>query len=108
MENLCSACNVFISHELQPRVLDLMERVRAKVKATLKEHFQDEIALAAAAEKSALVNESVQIKRLTDFARASGMAESQLDADGLIRRAESLLKIWQQADAFEAKLKIQP
>lgn len=105
-DDLQTACFRFINQELNPRAHDLAARVCELVGAKLKEHFQDEAALLAAVEKSALVNEANKIKAAVNFARESGVLA--FDADGLIGRAESLLTLWQSADEFEAKLANQP
>ena len=102
------ACHAFINAHLMERAENLTSRVRAKIRAALAEHFQDEAALAAAVEKSALMNEAGSISGAVNFARGASLTEFHLDADGLIRRAQGLLAIWKQAEEFEAKLNSQP
>ncbi len=84
-----------ISQVISPRAQQLAVRTRANVKATLRSLYSDSAALDAA------VHNSDQVRTLTGIAPSITNPEHR---GGIVNYAQSLLDVWNNLDAIEAKL----
>ena len=97
---IIKACHKFISKSAGPLIRDLLARAKAKVKAQIKDSFEDETDLEDAISKSKLVAE---VERIQSFVKIQHAPQ-----DSVIVYAAVLMKAWQDTEAVSAKLGLTP
>ncbi|MFO1487845.1 MAG: hypothetical protein U1F65_05145 [Verrucomicrobiota bacterium] len=99
VDGIRTTINGFIG-QLRRRSAKLADGARDKVSESLRGHFQDAKSLSVAVSQSSLVKQAEEFKQTGILESDHSYANRDLDADGLIRKGEALLKSGEQLEAF--------